>query len=828
MTSDTHTNPDWLDLFQKLLSQYKLQYEQKHVLILSEVEELLADAEKALTRTNNLSDKPILLSTASSIASLAFKAARDTGDFKSALLYAEKGVEFSKEIGRNDIGLAKSLHNRGLAKYELGMLVDAEEDFLSALTIVGNDSSRSSQELRYLLRSHLAQVQFTRGEKEEAELNLYRSSLSQKFALIHTPPMALNWEDNINRMVNESAIALQNRAYDQAEKLLLRAFEIAQVKQLDAMAQGIVVWNLGNVYYEQQQWEPAIEYFKTAVRIHRNDPASRGPLAIDLHSLGLIYYRTGHFDQARKFFKEAWDTIRQVNIHSNTALNVLLLLGWCRVFEGDTRRGRAVFKKGLELYEEMRPKIARTEEGQEEIFKLYRALVEAMIHLALKDDWQDEVIFLTERAKARFWQERINSSLEDQQAFFSENTSLLNVNERMIDQKQSQHVKMSSYSELIRNSTHKGDFIKNDDVVVSLIGYNTLVLNYFVGPNAIFLTYLFNRTVNCVHLDIKERELFELIQEFRNDLMGSSRRAQYSENGKRLSEILLAKIELELPELRHIVVMPDGLLWYIPFGALPLPEKMSHRNKYTFLCELSPVSYAPSLTILRDLNQREAHEPEKKDNRRFLVVAQPEMSSQFSPVEGTLEEAAELSRKIDPKNITILRGNDATKANFLSYLPDMTHIHVGSHAIADLENASPSIVFAGSNGKEDFLYANEIMNQCTEAELVFLSACSTSIGRNSTGEGLMSLARAFILAGCQCVIATLWPIDDEEAALFVNIFYRYLLSSSSISAALRLTQLEFKRSSGSVRTWAAFQSVGYSDSFSEKFSPIPTNFLSGR
>jgi CHAT domain-containing protein len=76
------------------------------------------------------------------------------------------------------------------------------------------------------------------------------------------------------------------------------------------------------------------------------------------------------------------------------------------------------------------------------------------------------------------------------------------------------------------------------------------------------------------------------------------------------------------------------------------------------------------------------------------------------------------------------------------------------------------------------------------ADLVVLSACQTAVGKESRGEGLLGLARAFMYAGAPRVIASLWKVDDAATTDLMASFYRALLGGrSSSSAALRAAKL---------------------------------------
>src|SRR6185436_4422269 len=79
------------------------------------------------------------------------------------------------------------------------------------------------------------------------------------------------------------------------------------------------------------------------------------------------------------------------------------------------------------------------------------------------------------------------------------------------------------------------------------------------------------------------------------------------------------------------------------------------------------------------------------------------------------------------------------------------------------------------NQRDGFLRLNQIYNLRLSTDLVVLSACSTALGKDVKGEGLIGLTRGFMYAGAQRVIASLWKVDDEATAELMKIFYRNLL-----------------------------------------------------
>ncbi len=95
-------------------------------------------------------------------------------------------------------------------------------------------------------------------------------------------------------------------------------------------------------------------------------------------------------------------------------------------------------------------------------------------------------------------------------------------------------------------------------------------------------------------------------------------------------------------------------------------------------------------------------------------------------------------------------------------------------------------------------------------ELVILSACQTAAGDVRIGEGVMSLRRAFTIAGAESVLASHWPVSDEATQRLMTEFLRHWRSGKSRADALRHAQLSLLRSKdlSSPYFWAAFTLTG--------------------
>jgi CHAT domain-containing protein len=164
-----------------------------------------------------------------------------------------------------------------------------------------------------------------------------------------------------------------------------------------------------------------------------------------------------------------------------------------------------------------------------------------------------------------------------------------------------------------------------------------------------------------------------------------------------------------------------------------------------------------------------------------------------------------------PRPSTILLGPDATESNFKqSALNSTDVIHLALHGFADLDYPDRSaLLFApDASGKEDgMLQVREIRGLHLNAKLVTLSACNTGVG--PVGEaGVANLVNAFIEAGADSVVSTLWELEDRSTEQLMAAFYAKLALRNRKVDALRLAQLELLDTGAPPYFWAAFQIVG--------------------
>lgn len=135
-------------------------------------------------------------------------------------------------------------------------------------------------------------------------------------------------------------------------------------------------------------------------------------------------------------------------------------------------------------------------------------------------------------------------------------------------------------------------------------------------------------------------------------------------------------------------------------------------------------------------------------------------------------------------------------------LPEAVEERRGAELNSYLAAGGPSI-------KEPYLRLREIRALNLRARLVTLSACQTSLGYSSGGEGMIALPQAFLTAGAQNVLSSNWAVNDEATREFMGgIYTRILAGGLSPEEALHEAQIELRSKYEDPYYWAAFSIYG--------------------
>jgi CHAT domain-containing protein len=158
---------------------------------------------------------------------------------------------------------------------------------------------------------------------------------------------------------------------------------------------------------------------------------------------------------------------------------------------------------------------------------------------------------------------------------------------------------------------------------------------------------------------------------------------------------------------------------------------------------------------------------------------------------GAAAEVRAIAKLWPAGSATVLDGASATEARVMADAPRQGVVHFATHAI--VRDANPSSSFLalgradGAPGAGELTPA-KIERLSLDAGLVVLSACR-SAGGTPTGDGIATLARAFISSGVSSVVATVWDVADAPTTRLLPAFYRAWLAGADKASALRTAQL---------------------------------------
>lgn len=295
-------------------------------------------------------------------------------------------------------------------------------------------------------------------------------------------------------------------------------------------------------------------------------------------------------------------------------------------------------------------------------------------------------------------------------------------------------------------------------------------------------------------------------------LQGSLRHVEREPQDALLSSLYDLLIEPTAPMRRgrgSLIVIPDGPLHRVPFAALV------DRRTGRYLIEDCDVSIAPSLSLLMNMSAA-VNNRVRSTGPRVLVVGNPAINRRMYPglpnLDGAEAEAMDVAGQYP--GAELLTRQHATKAEFLRLLRQAELVHFAGHAVANAEYPWLSrLLFAPeSEAGSDTLFAHELAGEhLKDLKLVVLAACGTGNGAGVRGEGVLSLARPFIAAGAQTVIASLWDVSDRDTQALFRAFYKALQSGAVPAVALRTAQLAALHGSDaqqrSPTNWAAFTPI---------------------
>ncbi|HET9316944.1 MAG TPA: CHAT domain-containing protein, partial [Vicinamibacteria bacterium] len=380
------------------------------------------------------------------------------------------------------------------------------------------------------------------------------------------------------------------------------------------------------------------------------------------------------------------------------------------------------------------------------------------------------------------------------------------------------------------------------EVQKSLLDGGTVLLAYALGDARSALWVVTRETLEMHPLPPRAR-LESLVRETHTSM--SRPGAARGSASRELARILL---EPAIPRLRdRVLVVADGALNYVSFGALPDPRGGVFLDR-------QEVVASPSASTIRLLQRAPPAPSASATVRRVAIFADPvfradderiapshrarspaplppssDVTRATRDVGGGLERLSRLpftrreARQIAslakrPHGAALALDFEANLQNLGEWkLADYRFVHFATHGFLntrrpELSGLVLSLYDRDGRPRPGFLSSLDAFNLDLSADVVTLSGCRTALGKDVRGEGLVGVSQAFLYAGARRVVSSLWAVDDLATSALMARFYEGLLAPQPLrpAAALRDAQA-YVRSRPQWRHpyyWAGFQLLG--------------------
>lgn len=751
----------------------------------------------ALDRTEAGRDDDLIAAAANNLGNIH----RRRGEYDKALDVQERALA-SNLSAKREPQAARTLNN-------IGMIYELQGNFRLAI-----DYYLRSLELKERLGppdevistlGNIGSIYTLQGNHPQAIDYLERSlALAEK---VNNPRLA------IGVLLNIGSILMESGQLDAASARLLRARDLAEKAGYAEQLAGALT-GLANVEIERRRWPQATGFLRRARTILEGigDPPALGRVFL---SLARIEVDRGNHEAGAAYAKQGRDAFASVG-RPLALIDAELLYG--EALTGLRRWDEAIgtFENAIALTERSLDLLAGSAEDRYRFLEASTNAYVGLAHAYATAGRGRDALAAAERGRARTLldmlsaghagEEELSDAERDRRIELD--TALSALNERLAAERQragaAGRPDPALTTELDRVRRTRDEFYLGLDArhprlrfargeapvlsareLAATLPPRSALVEFIVGPRVAWVMVLVPQAGREPRLVVKaaglpSSRLLSLAETFTRQV--ATRDLSFSVNGRALYDALFGPIDPEISGVDHVIVVPHGGLWEVPFQALQTP-----RGK--FVVEEHAIAYAPSASALKAL-----------DSRRHPRAAQPRVIAFGDPrvtVAGVaaLPNAAREAREVAAvygANTIVATDADATEGRFRELAPRADIVHIATHGV--LDNTSPlfSYVMLSGNGRDrrsdGRLEGRELINMELGAELVVLSACETALGRISSGEGVVGLSWALFAAGASTTAVSLWPVDSASTTELMSAFHRERRQLTSIAAAAPTAQ----------------------------------------
>jgi CHAT domain-containing protein len=803
-------------------------------------DEALKYYEQSLELSSEANDRPLMALTLNSLG----LAHSSLGHLEAGQQFYRKSLKLAEELNdKNTMHLA--LNNIAVDYTNQGRFTESLEYLLRSLRIMeelGPESDRRS--LAYKLQN-VATVYRHQGNLEQSLVYAQRSlailiDINDKFGIA-------NLQNNIGVVYKTSG---QYEVGLEWFRKALAGFEAIQSVPGIARCNN----NMGDVYRLQKRFELAFGPLQKSLEL-REKINDRGGLTLTLNNLAQLYEDQNKYPEMLEVSQRAEKLAEEVNLPEEL-WQAQDQIGRAFRALGRPDEARQGFLAAITTLERLRRNVAGGEQQQQGFLDDKLSPWHGLIDLLVAQDKLSEALVFAEQSKARVLLDALQKGRPNLRQSLTEaerkteeeyRLRLVSLNSQLtteVRKEKSDAALVASLKQQVEKArleyedfetrmyvahpelrAQRGEAlpIKTAELSSLVPDSSTAVLEYVVADKKAYLFVVTRAnaevSMKVYPVAIQREELAQQTEAFRRQL--AQRDLGFRATAAKLYSLLIKPAEAELRGKTNLIVIPDNVLWDLPFQALLTPSDR-------FLLQDASVAYAPSLTVLRDMKGRAAKRLDA--SATLLALGNPALKQQTNhPVasklrDGKLEplpeaeaEVKALARLYGPTRSSVYVGPEAREDRVKSEAGRAKILHFATHGI--LNNASPMysyLALAQGGVKEDgMLEAWELMHLDLRADLAVLSACETARGKVGAGEGMIGFSWAMFIAGVPSIVVSQWKVESAGTRDLMVEFHRSLIGKAKVTKAEALREASLKVMKNPQTShpfyWAGFVLVGDSN-----------------
>ena len=787
--------------------------------------------QKALMINNEIGDRKGEASAYGNLGTV-FKS---VGQYTKAEQYLQRALIIRKEIGDKE-GEASAYRNLGAVFLSVGQYTKAEEYLQEALVIRKEIGDKGGEASDY---GHLGTVFQSVGQYTRAEEYLQKALMIKK--------EIGDRKEEASAYGNLGTVFISVGQYTKAEEYLQKALVIR--KEIgDKGGEASDYGNLGAVFQYVGQYTKAEEYLQKSLMINKEIGDRKGEAAA-YGNLGAVFQSVGQYTKAEEYLQKALMIRKEIGDKAGVGASYLRLGKlFTREFQLHAK-SQEFANKGLEISYEIGDIEMQFDSHLTIVLNALAAggsineLMRNLYQSIQKCEEMHDFLRVKDKFKISFFDKHVSPYLllcrllittgSYYEALYVAELGRSRALTDVLSDKYSvdKGVTVNPLSWFgIENIMNKNAL--SSCLYVSCFGDNMYF--WILKPNKIivfrqttlkekadevFGNQTFGGSLDLRQDQCEDRSLFSCVsfppscKPSQSDSFESSRLIEEEEDENHDSKpltladgynMVVAPVA-DLLQESEIIIVPDNLLYPIPFAAL-----MDDNGKY--LSDTFRIRSVPSLTTLKliQLSPVDYH-----SKTGALIVGEPDVSEvyyqgkllQLNSLPWARKEAEMIGGLL---GVQPLLGRDATKQAVLESMHSVSIIHFAAHGYAERgEIALSPISSFGTPHEEDYLLTMaEISQVRLTAKLVVLSCCHSASGQ-IRAEGIVGIARAFLASGARAVLASLWAVQDEATMWFMNRFYEHLVHGESASESLHQAMKSMRATRFSdVMQWAPFMLIG--------------------